>query len=90
MARSERRSPAELSVSWPSEPSADPAAEAARQFALNLRDAIGDRSVRSVAAQADISEGTVRHVLAGSVWADLRTISQLEAALGVNLYRSAR
>ncbi|MFJ4175194.1 multiprotein-bridging factor 1 family protein [Microbacterium sp. NPDC089696] len=89
MARNERPSPADLSTSWPNQPSSDQAAETARRFALNLRDAIGKRSVRSVAAAAGISEGAIRHVLNGSVWPDLRTISRLETALETSLYPSA-
>lgn len=81
-----RQTPAEMSDGWPDQPAADPAAEAARRFALNSRDALGDRSVRAVAREADVNEGAIRRVLAGSVWTDLRTISQLEYALGVNLY----
>lgn len=86
MARRERLSPADLTPSWPAGPSTDRAAEAARRLVENLRRAIGERSVRSVAAVADLDEGTVRHVLSGSVWPDLRTIFLLEDALGVSLY----
>lgn len=86
--REPRLSPAALAKNWPSTPVADPAAETARRFALNLRDALGDRSVRAVARDAGVNEGTIRHILTGSVWPDLLTISRLELALGVNLYPS--
>jgi hypothetical protein len=62
MTRVHRLSPAELSVSWPDIPSSDLAAETARRFAINLRDALGEMSIRSVATKAGISEGTIRHV----------------------------
>lgn len=86
MSRTERASPAELTASWPDQPSSDQAGEVARRFALNLRQAIGDRSVRSVAATAGVDEKSVRAVLAGSSWPDLRTIARLEGALGRDLY----
>ena len=84
-----RKSPAALVERWPETPSSDPAGETARRFVLNLRAAIEDRSVRGLARDAGVDERTIRHVLAGSVWPDLRTISQLERALGVNLYPDA-
>jgi len=82
-----RETPAELTESWSDAPSPDPAGERARQFALNLRSAIGDRSVRSVAGAAGIAEGTIRHVLSGQAWPDLHTVSRLEETLGRRLYR---
>lgn len=89
MKREPRLSPAALVQNWPHGPSADPAAETARRFVLNLRDALSDRSVRGVARDAGVDERTIRHILAGSVWPDLSTISRLERALGVNLYPGA-
>lgn len=81
-----RATPGELSSKWPDEPSGNPAGEAARRFALNLKAAIGDRSVRSVVRDADINEGTIRKIVSGDSWADLHTIWSLESALGVELY----
>ena len=81
-----RATPAMLSPKWPEKPSTDPAGEAARRFALNLRDAIGDRSVRAVARDAGINEGTIRKILLGKTWADLHTIWSLESALDTELY----
>ncbi len=81
-----RATPAMLSPKWSDEPSADPSGEAARRFALNLRAAIGDRSVRGVARESGINEGTIRKILLGESWADLRTIWKLESALSVHLY----
>jgi len=53
---------------------------------LNVRTAIGERSVRSVAEEAGLDEGTVRRVLSGSAWPDLCTAARLEEALGARLY----
>jgi len=82
----ERDSPARLSPDWPDAPSADADGETARKFALSLKHVIGDRSVRSVAALTNVSEGTIRKILAGAVWPDLLTMSRLERGLGADLY----
>lgn len=87
MARKETRAtPAMLYTPWPDEPSTDPVGEAARRFALNLKAAIGERSVREVAREAGLDEGTIRKVLRGESWPDLRTIWKLESALDLPLY----
>lgn len=88
MKKPPRHKPAELTSSWPTVASSDAAGEAARRFVLNLRAAMGDRSIRGIAVSADLDEATVRHVLAGTVWPDLLTIARLEAALGKPLYPS--
>ena len=46
-------------------------------------------SDRAVARDASLDERTIRHVMAGSVWPDLLTVSRLEHVLGVNLYPGA-
>ncbi|WP_372968413.1 multiprotein-bridging factor 1 family protein [Microbacterium sp.] len=81
-----RATPAMLSSGWPEGASADPAGEAARRFALNLRTAIEGRSVRALARSAGLDEGTIRKILLGESWPDLRTIWNLESALNVELY----
>ncbi|WP_374679323.1 helix-turn-helix domain-containing protein [Microbacterium wangruii] len=86
MANRRRESPSELTPSWPDAPSSDPAGETARQFVLNLRCGLGERSVRAVAEQAGLDEATVRRVLSGAAWPDLRTVARLEDALGARLY----
>lgn len=87
MARKEARAtPAMLSSRWPSEPSADPTGEAARRFAVSLQAAIGEKSVRAVARDAGLDEGTIRKILLGESWPDLRTIWKLESALDIHLY----
>ncbi|MFE7689001.1 hypothetical protein [Microbacterium sp. NPDC057467] len=75
-----------LSPEWPDDPSTDPAGEAARRFALNLKAAIGDRAVREVSRAADLDEGTIRKILLGQSWPDLRTIWKLESSLDAQLY----
>lgn len=75
-----------LSPHWPNEPSHDPAGEAARRFAQNLRAAIGERAVRAVGRDVGLDEGTIRRILLGESWPDLRTIWKLEAGLAVHLY----
>lgn len=70
---------------WPEVMSSDPLGEVARLFVVNLRTAIGNRSVRSVATAAGMSHGTLLNVLAGRVWPDLYTIARLEATLDAGL-----
>lgn len=86
MSDSKRAKPAELTRSWPDSESSDAAGELARQIVLNLRVAMGATSVRGVARAAELDEATVRKVLAGDVWPDIRTVARLEQALGAPLY----
>lgn len=86
MPKPQRPSPADLTDVWPDMPSLDPAGETARLLAINLRRSMGSASVRSVADIAGLDEGTVRNVLSGSRWPDLRSIALLEDALGVPLW----
>lgn len=89
MDKPSRKRPADLAPApWPETPSADPVGEIARQFVVQLRQAIGTRSVRSVAAAARLDHATVVRVLAGQVWPDLSTIARLELALDTALWRS--
>lgn len=55
-------------------------------FVINLLATIGPESVRSVARSAGLDEGTLRRVLAGATWPDLRTVALLEKALEQPLY----
>lgn len=73
---------------WPDAPSDEPVTEVARQFAVRLRDAIGDRSIRSVAVTAGLNHVTLLNVLSGKAWPDLATIARLELALNTDLYSS--
>lgn len=86
MSRVSRPTPADLTPGWPETPSPDYAAEVARCLARNLRESIGDRSVRAVVTDCDVDEATVRRILLGSIWPDLRTIARLERALASALY----
>lgn len=86
MARPARSLPHELSPAWPDAPSGDPIAEVARRFALNVRSAMGERSIRSVAADCGLNHATVITVLEGRSWPDLVTIAKLEAGLDTGLW----
>ena len=86
MKDAKRATPAELTTSWPDIASTDAAGETARQIVLSLRVAMGEASVRSVASAAGIDESTVRKMLAGEVWPDIRTVALLEQALRARLY----
>lgn len=86
MRNSQRENPAGLTPSWPDAKSSDHAGEVARLLAKALQQAVGDRSVRSVASAAGLDEGTLRRILAGERWPDVRTAALLEEALQKPLY----
>ncbi|WP_123356699.1 helix-turn-helix transcriptional regulator [Frigoribacterium sp. PhB160] len=87
MGRTARAKPAALAPSpWPDVHSDDPIGEVARRFAQNLRQAVGSRSIRSVAEASGVTHTTLLSVLAGQVWPDLETIAKLERGLGVGLW----
>lgn len=90
MTRTPRPNPAELAPGWPDRRSDDPAGEAARSFALRLRAAIGDGSIRAAARAAGLSHGTLLGYLSGSSWPDLYAIARLEAALETDLLGETR
>lgn len=71
---------------WPYGEAADHAGEVARTFALNLREAVGNRTLRTVAIECDVNHETVRAILEGRVWPDMRTIAHLEHGLRVSLW----
>jgi lambda repressor-like predicted transcriptional regulator len=64
----------------------DPINEVARRFAVNVREVIGEASIRSVATKADIDHNTLRRVLAGDVWPDMIVIAKLERAFKQDLW----
>jgi DNA-binding phage protein len=81
-----RQHPVELCPApWPDVESEDPLGEIGRRFVLRVREAINDKSIRSVARDAGLSHATLDNVLAGRTWPDLATIGRLELALGVPL-----
>lgn len=88
MPRAKRDAPVDLTSSWPDVPSSDPSAEVARLLAIRLGQAIPHRKVSAVADIAGIDEGTIRNILSGARWPDLRTIVRLEEALNVALWPS--
>jgi transcriptional regulator with XRE-family HTH domain len=71
---------------WPHVVSVDPIGEVARLFAENLREAIGDRSIRAAASDAGVDHSTIMAVLQGRTWPDLATIARLELGFGVDLW----
>jgi len=86
MSRPARSSPRERSESWPDVKSEDPSGEIARQFSVNLRDAIGALSLRAASVRTGVDHSTILSILQGRVWPDLDTIAKLERGLGVNLW----
>lgn len=90
MSGSERGHPVDRAPApWPHVASTDPLAETARHFVLRLQQAMGSRSVRSVATEAGISHVTLLRVIGGRVWPDLATITRLEITLDADLHSSS-
>lgn len=58
----------------------------AQEFAIRLRDAIGERSLREVGRAARLDHTTISAVMAGQRWADLVTMARLESALEARLW----
>jgi len=76
-----------VSGEWPEGTVEGPAAAAyARQLALNLHEAMGERSLRELGREAGVHHTTIRAILMGERWADLVTIAKLEQALEVRLW----
>lgn len=86
MPRPKRATPAELTPGWPTVESTDPIAEVARKFAVALMDAVGERSIRSVAKDTGLTHSTLVGILAGHTWPDLATIAKLERGVDVALW----
>jgi transcriptional regulator with XRE-family HTH domain len=84
--RPARLAPHQLSVGWPDSPSDDSSAEVARQFALNVRAAMGGRSIREFARDTGVDRATITGIVNGSTWPDLQAIARLEAAVGNALW----
>ncbi len=78
--------PADYSATWPDSVIKQHDAETARLLVLRLLDAMAGRSLRSVARDAELDEKTVRKIVAGMSWPDLRTIARLEEATGRKLF----
>jgi hypothetical protein len=84
--RPARPKPRELTSNWPRVPSDDPVAEVARQFAVRLRDALAETSVREASRLTGVDHATLGAVLNGNTWPDLVTIARLELGLDVDLW----
>ena len=78
--------PAESSESWPHASASSEDAEVARLIVLNLMAAVKGRGLRGVAREAGIDEKTLRQLIAGASYPDVRTVARLEVALQVALY----
>jgi hypothetical protein len=91
--RSDGRRPVDFfsDGAWPGnvDTYADGPAAVAGSLVRRLKEAIGDRSVRSVASEAGIAHTTLTRLLAGQTWPDLVTIVQLEKALDTALWPGA-
>lgn len=86
MARPARRPPRDLVSDWPEAAAGDPVVEAARRFALALSNAIGERSLRSVARETGVDRTVISSIIAGGSWPDIATLARLEAGLRVDLW----
>lgn len=85
-----RLPPNQLTPEWPDVESQDPIGEVARQFAINLRTAMGARTLRDVAKLTDVDHTTIQAILQGRSWPDLYTMAKLEFGLGVDLWPGRR
>jgi hypothetical protein len=85
-----RKKPRELTSSWPDAPSSDVVGEVARLFAVNLRSAIGSKSIRAVATDCDLSHATILHILSGEIFPDLTSIARCEHGLKTDLWPAHR
>lgn len=86
MVRQPRDRPNEVVSPWPNGSTHDPAGIVAQGFAIELRRVIGDRTIRSVGSLCGVNHETVRGILDGRVWPDMRTIALLEAGLMTSLW----
>lgn len=89
MGRPERQSPKEHAPpgtdTWVDQPIAYFPAEVARRLALALDNAIGDRSIRSVAEETGVARIAIHAVLNGDAYPDIHTVAQLQSGLNVDL-----
>jgi ribosome-binding protein aMBF1 (putative translation factor) len=49
---------------------------------LNLREAIGERSIREIASTIEVDRATIGVMLQGKSWPDIVTLAKLEQELG--------
>lgn len=86
MGRRERLKPVEVSAEWPSVVLSDPVHESVRRYVANLRDAIGEDSIRSAAVRSEVNYSTLQAVLTGRAWPDAITVARTERAFGARLW----
>lgn len=86
MARNARLPPRELVKGWPEVQSDDPVGEVARQLALNLRNAIGERTLRAAEEATGVDHSTIGGILQGATWPDIYTLAKLELGLDADLW----
>jgi AcrR family transcriptional regulator len=58
----------------------------AQAISIKLKAALEGRSIRQVAAEADLAHTTVYDLLAGKTYGDVITVARLEAALETSLW----
>jgi lambda repressor-like predicted transcriptional regulator len=86
MPRTARAKPRDLVADWPTAPADDEVGEVARRFAVNLREAIGEASIRSIAKAAGLNHATLIGILDGQKWPDLQTIAKIERGLDKDVW----
>ena len=84
--RTHRLAPAEHCEQWPDVACGDNAAEAVRRLVVNLNQALGEDSVRSLARLSGIDHSVIGRLRRGEVWPDAQTIARLEATLDADLW----
>lgn len=65
---------------------APPEARVARAIAIELNHVLLGRSLRALAADADLAHTTIYDLLAGKTYGDVITVARLEAALDRSLW----
>lgn len=78
--------PRDQAAGWPAAVCEDPVTERARLFVLNLRAAMGGRTLREVGALTGVDHTVLSRVLNGWAWPDGYTVARLETRLGVQLW----
>jgi transcriptional regulator with XRE-family HTH domain len=86
MPRPKRPAPREGAEDWPIAPMSDPVNEAQRRFAVNLREAIGEMSIRKAAEFTNVDRTTLRNLLEGETWVDAVALAKLERAFERTLW----
>ncbi len=81
-----RPEPRNDSAAWPHEICRDPVSEKARLFAMNLRAAMGSRTLHDVEATTGVDSTILSRILGGHVWPDGYTIARLEVRLHPHLW----